>query len=195
MACGQRRGVCVRRGGSGTESSTPNCAEARIRSATGACGLFAPPTKSRVSARSSGADSTALEHAPQRTPLTSNSFVRFFKNCVKLNRQTQEVEHLATRRKQTTATCSNRQKIKFCKTQKLNLPAVLLEGVPVRLLKATCRSFWRACPPASWKAIEAQLEDFSAFLTGLPRVRLGRTKGSVYSSAFLTGSGSQTEFG
>ena len=30
MACGQRRGVCVRRGGSRTEGSTPNCAEARL---------------------------------------------------------------------------------------------------------------------------------------------------------------------
>jgi hypothetical protein len=33
----------------------------------------------------------------------------------------------------------------------------------------------------------------SAFLTGLPRVRLGRTKGSVHTSAFLTGTAPQTE--
>src|ERR1700691_3598898 len=35
-------------------------------------------------------------------------------NRAKLNRQTPEVERLATRRKQTPAICSNRQKINFC---------------------------------------------------------------------------------
>jgi hypothetical protein len=34
-------------------------------------------------------------------------------NCAKLNRQTPEVEHLATRTKQTPAICSNRQKFQF----------------------------------------------------------------------------------
>jgi dTMP kinase len=38
----------------------------------------------------------------------------FSTNCAKLNRQTPEVEHLASRRKQTPAICSNRQKINFC---------------------------------------------------------------------------------
>jgi RNA methyltransferase, TrmH family len=46
-----------------------------------------------------------------RAPLLTNS--------AKLNRQIQEVECLATHRKQTTALCSNRQKINFCKTIKL----------------------------------------------------------------------------
>src|ERR1700735_4229297 len=35
-------------------------------------------------------------------------------NCPKLNRQTREFERLATRRKQTTETCSNRQIFHFC---------------------------------------------------------------------------------
>ena len=55
-------------------------------------------------------------------------------NCAELNRQTQEVEHLATYRKQTTAIRSNRQKIEFCETQKVSvLPS---------LLKIGRRSFW-----------------------------------------------------
>jgi RNA methyltransferase, TrmH family len=45
-----------------------------------------------------------------RIPLSTNS--------ARLNRQTPELEHLATHGKQTTAVCSNRQKIKFCKTEK-----------------------------------------------------------------------------
>src|ERR1700691_4031161 len=44
-----------------------------------------------------------LSHA---APLSTNS--------AKLNRQTPDIEHLATRRKQTLAICSNRQKINFC---------------------------------------------------------------------------------
>jgi hypothetical protein len=42
-------------------------------------------------------------------------------NRAELNRQTQEVEHLVTLRKQTTASCSNRQKVNFCETQKLSV--------------------------------------------------------------------------
>src|SRR6202167_5167006 len=52
----------------------------------------------------------------------------FSTNSAKLNRQTPEVEHLATRRKQTLAICSNRQKINFCLDENLSLPASFLEG-------------------------------------------------------------------
>src|SRR6202050_3039776 len=48
--------------------------------------------------------------------------------CAKLNRQTPEIEHPATRRKQTLAICSNRQKINICLDENLSLPASFLEG-------------------------------------------------------------------
>src|SRR5476649_1908322 len=74
-------------------------------------------------------------------------------NCAELNRQTQEVEHLATYGKQTTAICSNRQKIQFCETQKVSvLPS---------LLKIGRRSFWML--------IGALLADFTTFLPGSAR--------------------------
>jgi len=42
-------------------------------------------------------------------------------NSAKLNRQTPGVERLATHRKQISAICSNRQKIKFCRTESLSI--------------------------------------------------------------------------
>src|ERR1700689_1172734 len=53
----------------------------------------------------------------------------FSTNSAKLNRQTPEVEHLATRRKQTPAICSNRQKINFCLDE--NVSAI---GAPTKRL-------------------------------------------------------------
>jgi dTMP kinase len=49
-------------------------------------------------------------------------------NRAKLNRQTPEIERLASRRKQTPAICSNRQKINFCLDENLSLPASFFEG-------------------------------------------------------------------
>src|ERR1700689_465299 len=70
----------------------------------------------------------------------------FSTNCAKLNRQTPDIEHLASRRKQTPAICSNRQKINFCVDENLSLPASFLEG-----------------------AIGAPSKRRNVFLPGLPR--------------------------
>ncbi len=82
-----------------------------------------------------------------RTPLSTNS--------AKLNRQIPELERFATHGKQTTVLCSNRQKIKFCKTESLSrtAPRVVVHG---------------------------------------PRLPLATSHSSL-ATAFLTGSGSQTE--
>src|SRR5277367_4455146 len=59
-----------------------------------------------------------LRRAPVFSPLFSRPerphTVSRPANCAKLNRQTPEVEHLATRRKQTPAIRSNRQNFHFC---------------------------------------------------------------------------------
>src|ERR1700677_1540294 len=75
----------------------------------------------------------------------------FSTNRAKLNRQTPEVERLATRRKQTPAICSNRQKINFCLDGNLSLPASFLEG-----------------------AIGAPSERLNVFLPGLPRATFAK---------------------
>jgi hypothetical protein len=111
---------------------------------------------------------------------------RFSPNREELNRQTPEVECLVTRRKQTMATRSNRQKFQICKTKNLaaagassmNLSAFLtglpaVAGLPRALFaKGSVRT--------------------SPFLTGLPRASFA--KGSVCVTTFLTGFASQTEF-
>ena len=60
---------------------------------------------------------------------------RFSTNRDKLNRQTPEVERLVTYRKQRIALSSNRQKIRFSKTEKLSSPASFLEGAAVTRLQ------------------------------------------------------------
>jgi hypothetical protein len=94
-----------------------------------------------------------------------------------LNRQIREIESPVTPTKQTTAACSNRQifqKRGFC---------VRRGGCDVRVPQ----------PPSGPSRQQ------SAFLSGLPAVfseglpRALSTKGSVCSTPFLTGSGSQTE--
>jgi hypothetical protein len=47
-------------------------------------------------------------------------------NRAELNRQTRELERLVTHGKQTAAIDSNRQKIKFCKTENPSTPSILL---------------------------------------------------------------------
>src|SRR6202167_2699999 len=78
----------------------------------------------------------------------------FSTNSAKLNRQTPEVKHLATRRKQTLAICSNRQKINFCFDENLSLPASFLEG-----------------------AIGAPSKRRNVFLPGLPRATFAKGSG------------------
>src|SRR6202161_3484886 len=56
------------------------------------------------------ADSTAGGRATQERLLAPDFRPQFFSNCAKLNRQTQEVEHLVTVRKQTTDDQSNPHK-------------------------------------------------------------------------------------
>ena len=94
-------------------------------------------------------------------------------NCAELNRQTQEVEHLVTYRKQTTAIRSNRQKIQFCETQKVSvLPS---------LLKIGRRSFWML--------IGALLADFTTFLTGsASHSKIAVTRSKQSPATILTGS-------
>jgi len=75
----------------------------------------------------------------------------FSTNSAKLNRQTPEIERLATRRKQTPAICSNRQKINICLNENLSLPASFLEG-----------------------AIGAPSERLNVFLPGLPRATFAK---------------------
>src|ERR1700677_1576459 len=87
-------------------------------------------------------------------------------NSAKLNRQTPEVERLATRRKQTLAICSNRQKINFCLDENLSLPASFLEG-----------------------AIGAPSERLNVFLPGSGlRVEMAVTHSKQSIGAFLPGS-------
>jgi outer membrane lipoprotein-sorting protein len=69
----------------------------------------APPQRAG-SIASSVADSTAVGRAIQESLLALDFRPQFFSNCAKLNRQTQEVEHPVTVRKQTTDDQSNRQK-------------------------------------------------------------------------------------
>jgi len=57
------------------------------------------------------ADSTAVGRATQERLLAADIRPQFFSHCAKLNRQTQEVEHPVTYRKQKTANRPNRQKI------------------------------------------------------------------------------------
>jgi hypothetical protein len=95
-------------------------------------------------------------------------------NFAKLNRQTPEVERLASHRKQTPAICSNRQKIQFCFDE--NQPfKTFLSGAGI------------AC-----------MQTVNAFLTGLPRATFAKGSGShskmdvtrskQTSAPFLTGS-------
>ena len=75
-------------------------------------------------------------------------------NFAKLNRQTPEVERLASHRKQTPAICSNRQKIQFCFDE--NQPfKTFLSGAGI------------AC-----------MQTVNAFLTGLPRAAFAKGSGS-----------------
>jgi len=65
-------------------------------------------------ARSSLPQSPATERPAPKGLLASNFRSRFSTNRAKLNRQIQEVEHLVTYRKQTTAPHSNSQNFHFC---------------------------------------------------------------------------------
>jgi hypothetical protein len=75
-------------------------------------------------------------------------------NFAKLNRQTPEVERLASHRKQTTAICSNRQKNQFCLDENQPFNA-FLSGAGI------------AC-----------MQTVNAFLTGLPRATFAKGSGS-----------------
>jgi hypothetical protein len=67
-------------------------------------------------ARCSQSHSTPIWPATQKGPVCSFLGSRFCPNLDKLNRQIQEVEHLVTNRKQTTAPHSNSQNFHFCPT-------------------------------------------------------------------------------
>src|ERR1700735_4021801 len=59
----------------------------------------------------------------------------FSENRAELNRQTRELEHHVTRRKQTIAIRSNRQKIQFCLNENSGSLAGFLEGLSVSMLE------------------------------------------------------------
>jgi NAD(P)-dependent dehydrogenase (short-subunit alcohol dehydrogenase family) len=109
-----------------------------------------------------------------RSPISVRNS-RFSTNRDKLNRQTPEVEHLVTRRKQRIALSSNRQKIQFCKSKNL---------APTEASSANPSAFLPSLLAAA--SLPAVLSE------GLPRALFA--KSSVRSSAFLTGSAPQTEF-
>jgi len=127
---------------------------------------------------------------PRRPPVFSRLFSRPDRahtasrpaNYAKLNRQIQEVEHLATRRKQTPAIRSNRQKFQFC----LNEISTPLFSVGA-LLAAPSTDAWLACSDGKIGCGDR----FSQFLPGSRFARIRTVDESA--NAFLTGSGSQTE--
>src|ERR1700689_3214756 len=127
-----------------------------------------------------------LRRAPNFSRLLSHRELShpapFSTNSAKLNRQTPEVERLATRRKQTPAICSNRQKINFCLDENLSLPASCLEGAigaPSKRLNA----FLPGLPRATFAkgsglrvemAVTHSKQSIGAFLPGLPRATFAK---------------------
>ena len=119
----------ARDGRSGTKGSALSRAEARLRAARGPCALTASRLPSPGRGRCRVCNSAAVHHTPQKKPLASTFCADFAMNRAKLNRQTQEVEHLVTHGKQTTAISSNRQKIQFCKPKNLITAAACVEAL------------------------------------------------------------------
>jgi hypothetical protein len=82
---------------------------------------------------------------PQSRVQLLSKTVRF---CSKLNRQIPEVETTLSLRKQRSANCSNRQKIQFCKSQKLRSTSA--NPCPEPLSRKLARSvFLKRNPPIS----------------------------------------------
>ena len=114
-------------GRSGTEGSALTRAETRLRTGPGPRAVTASPVPSRGRDRCRVCNSAAVHHTPQKPPLASSLCSLFFNNQAKLNRQTQEIEHLVTHGKQMMAISSNRQKIQFCETKNLNIVGACVE--------------------------------------------------------------------
>jgi dTMP kinase len=104
-------------------------------------------------------------------------------NCAKLNRQTPELEHLATRRKQTPEICSNRQNFQFCLNEisasltsvgaQHAVPADAQGSNPPRSRNLTSRSFYHRLSqflPGSGLQVEMAVthskQSIDAFLPG-----------------------------
>src|SRR5271168_3646366 len=121
--------MMARDGRSGTEGSALSRAEARLRTGPGPRALTASGVPSRGRHRCRVCNSTLVHHSAEKTPLASTFSAGFVGNRAKLNRQTQEVEHLVTHGKQTTAISSNRQKIKFCKIKNSGTAGVWVEAL------------------------------------------------------------------
>jgi hypothetical protein len=102
---------------------------------------------------------------------------RFSSDRDKLNRQIQEVERLVTRRKQTTGTRSNRQKIQFCKTKNLTATGASTTNL---------RAFPTGLPRAFFAKGSVCT---STFLTGsAPQTEFAVTYSKQKTATFLTGS-------
>jgi hypothetical protein len=122
-------------------------------------------------------------------------------NFAKLNRQTPDIERLATRRKQTPAICSNRQKINFSPDENQPLNA-FLSGTASHIETGVTRSKQiiasflsgaRTVNPAGFtlSGVEGRTADrcASAFLTGSgSHSKMDVTRSKQTSGTFLTGS-------
>ena len=105
----------------------------------------------------------------------------------KLNRQTPEIEHLATRRKQTLAICSNRQKINFCFDENQPFNA-FLSGTTSHIETAVTHSKQTIGEFLSG-ARTACIGTQDAFLTGsAPQTEIALTHSKQNTGTFLTGS-------
>ena len=174
--------ACDGRGG--TEGSALSRAEARLRTGPGPRALSASRLPSRGRDQCGVCDSAAAHHTPQKTPLASTFCADFAGNRAKLNRQTQEVEHLVTHGKQTTGVSSNRQKIQFCKTKKLSTAAACVEALILRVHRdimagsqrcnfprlaflRSCRLYGAADKPRSQWRIQDMRRVFAILLAGM----------------------------
>jgi len=101
-------------------------------------------------------------------------------NRAKLNRQIQEVEHLATSRKQTSVICSNRQKFQLC-LDEISTPLFSVGA----LLAAPATDAWLTCTDRK----NGCRDRFSQFLPGSGlRVEFAVTHSKQSIAAFLPGS-------
>jgi hypothetical protein len=173
----------ARDGGSGTEGSALSRAEARLRTGPGPRALTASPVPSRGRDRCSVCDSAAVHHTPEKTPLASTFSASFVGNRAKLNRQTQEVEHLVTHVKQTTAISSNRQKIQFCKTRNFSTAGACVEALIVFLTGSDSQTeiaVTRSKQSPATNLTGSRIDVFQSALRDVTRVHGHNTAGSQF---------------
>jgi hypothetical protein len=108
-------------------------------------------------------------------------------NRAELNRQTRELERLVTHGKQTAALGSNRQKIKFRKTENPSTPSILLVDARRSLPRRT-RTRIEDFQPGLNEAQSADTREFLEFLAGIgSQTEMAVTHLKQKGRAFLTG--------